>query len=200
MFVLGLTGSLAMGKSTTARMFHWLGVPVSDADAIVHRLLGAKGDAVAEVARLFPEARSGDAIDRQALGRMVFGDEEALQRLEAILHPLVRQEHQRFIRRQRVRRSPLVVLDIPLLFETGAEEICDAVAVVTAPAFIQRQRAFRRSGMTEKRFNSILSRQLPDAEKRARAEVLLPTGLGKAWTMRCVKRLVQQIRNSGENK
>ena len=194
MFVLGLTGSLAMGKSVTARMFRRRGVPVSDADAIVHALLGPRGGAVAAVAEYFPETRNADAIDRARLGRIVFGDREKMRLLESILHPLVRREHLRFLARCRRRGVKLAVLDIPLLFETGWQRHCGAVAVVAAPAFIQRRRALSRPGMDEASFARILCLQMPDREKRRRADFILHTGLGKAYAMRQVTRLVRRLR------
>jgi dephospho-CoA kinase len=191
MIILGLTGSLGMGKSTAAGMFRRLGVPVHDSDAAVHRLLGRRGAAVAAVAAAFPGVTRADgAVDRPALGARVFGDGAALKRLERILHPLVRRSQQRFLAAARARRAPLVVLDVPLLFETGGERRCDAVAVVSAPAFLQRRRVLARPGMSEERFRSVLAKQMPDWEKRRRADFVLPSGLGRAVTFRRIKRLV----------
>ncbi len=196
MVVLGLTGSIGMGKSTTAGMFRYLGVPVHDADAAVHRLTGPGGAAVAAVAAEFPDAVRDGAVDRRVLGARVFEDPAALDRLEAILHPLVRAEEKRFLDRHRRRRAPLVVLDVPLLFETGGEARCDAVVVVTAPAFLQRQRALRRPGMTEERLARVLARQMPDAEKRRRADFVVPTGLGRGFALRRVAEIVRLFRDS----
>jgi dephospho-CoA kinase len=198
MFVLGLTGSIGMGKSTAAAMLRRLGVPVHDADAAVHRLLAPGGKAVPAVLEAFPGVERGDAegrtgIDRKALGKIVFGDPAALKRLEAVLHPLVRAEARAFLRRQARRRARLVVLDIPLLFETGGERLCDAVLVVTAPARVQAQRVLARPGMTPETFAAITAKQMPDAEKRRRADFLVPTGLGKAATLRRLRRILRLL-------
>jgi dephospho-CoA kinase len=194
MIILGLTGSLGMGKSTAAGMFRRLGIPVHDSDAAVHRLLGRRGGAVAAVAAAFPGAKRADgAIDRPALGARVFGDEAALRRLERILHPLVRRSQQRFLAAARARRAPLVVLDVPLLFETQGERRCDAVVVVSAPAFLQRQRVMARPGMSDARLRAVLEKQMPDREKRRRADFVLPSGLGRAVTFRRIKRLVAAL-------
>ncbi len=195
-FVLGLTGSIAMGKSTAAGMLRRMGLPLHDSDAAVHRLLGPKGAAVTRVARSFvgvlDEAKG--AIDRPALGRAVFGDAAALARLEAILHPLVRAEAAAFVKQARAARKRIVVLDIPLLFETGAERRCHGVVVVSAPAFLQRQRVLARPGMTEARLEAILSRQLADSEKRRRADWVVPSSLGRGVTWQALASLVADIR------
>jgi dephospho-CoA kinase len=195
MIVLGLTGSVGMGKSTAAAMFRRLGVPVHDSDAAVHRLLARHGAAVEAVATEFPGVlRPEGGIDRAALGARVFGDAAALKRLERILHPLVRRSQQRFLAAARAARRPLVVLDIPLLYETGGERRCDAVIVVSAPPFLQRARVMARAGMTEARFRAVLAKQLPDAEKRRRADYVLSSGLGRAVTFRRLTRLVAGLR------
>ncbi|NBC96970.1 MAG: dephospho-CoA kinase, partial [Deinococcus-Thermus bacterium] len=174
MIVLGLTGSIAMGKSTAAAMLRRIGVPVHDSDAAVHALTGPGGAAVPAIAAAFPgtvtATATGAAVDRRALGARVFGDPAALARLEAILHPLVRARSHAFLCRQARHRMPVVVLDIPLLFETGAEARCDRVLVVSAPAFLQRARVLARPGMTEAKLAGILARQMPDAEKRRLAD------------------------------
>jgi len=198
MIVLGLTGSLGMGKSTAAAMLRRLGIPVHDADAAVHRLMGAEGAAVAVVARAFPAALAGGRIDRRRLGREVFAEPAALRRLEAILHPLVRAEERRFLAACRRRRVAVAVLDIPLLFETRGETRCDGVIVVTAPAWLQRQRVMRRPGMTAGRFGAILAKQMPDAEKRRRATWVVPTGLSRAATFRRLKRVVKVARERAD--
>jgi dephospho-CoA kinase len=172
--VLGLTGSVGMGKSATAAIFRRRGVPVHDADAMVHRLY--QGEARAPVAAAFPEAMVEGRIDRHRLGALVFDDAQAMARLEAIVHPLLREAESVFLDREKTKS--LVVLDIPLLFETGAEARCHAVAVVSAPAEVQRERVLARPGMTEERFAAILSRQMPDVEKRRRAHVVIDTGRG----------------------
>lgn len=194
MVVLGLTGSVGMGKSTAARMLRRLRVPVYDADAEVHRLLGPGGGGVAPVGAAFPAARRGDRIDRAALGRLVFGDAAALKRLEAILHPRVRTAQRRFLAACRRRRVPVAVLDIPLLFETGGERRCDGVIVVSAPRSLQRSRVLRRPGMTEARLAAVLAQQMPDAEKRRRARWVVPTGLGQAFTLRRLKTILRAVR------
>jgi dephospho-CoA kinase len=194
MIVLGLTGGVGMGKSTAAAMLRLMRVPVHDADATVHRLMAKRGVAVAAVAKEFPDAWRDDAIDRERLGRRVFGDGAALERLEHILHPLVRRDQLRFLRRQRAARTALAVLDIPLLYESGAARRCDAVIVVTAPAFLQRCRVLARPGMSEARLAAILARQVPDYVRRRVADFVVPSGLGKAVTFRRLRRIVAALR------
>ncbi|MFQ5956133.1 MAG: dephospho-CoA kinase [Kiloniellales bacterium] len=184
MVVLGLTGSIGMGKSAAVAALRRLGVPVHDADAAVHELLGRGGAAVSAVARAFPGVVAGGKVDRAALGRRVFGDAAALSRLEAILHPLVQRSEQRFLRAVAARRRPVAVLDIPLLFETGGDRRCDAVIVVSAPRFVQEARVLRRPGMTRERLQAVWARQMPDAEKRRRADYVVPTGLDKRFALR----------------
>src|SRR2546423_7897048 len=163
-----------MGKSTAAAMLRRLRVPLFDADAVVHRLLAPGGAAVGPVATAFPGSRAErGGIDRQRLGRQAFGDTVALRRLEGILHPMVRHAERRFVAQARARREPLVVLDIPLLYESGGIERCDYALVVSAPARLQRERVMRRPGMTAGRFAAILQAQLPDREKRRRAAFLV---------------------------
>ncbi|MBS9477476.1 dephospho-CoA kinase [Ancylobacter radicis] len=175
-FRLGLTGSIGMGKTTTAAFFRELGVPVHDADAAVHELYGAEG--VAPVEAAFPGVSVDGRIDRTLLGARVLGDDAAMRRLEAIVHPLVRAREAAFLAAAAQTGARLAVLDIPLLFETGAEERTDAILVVTAPETVQRARVMARPGMTEEKFASILQRQMPDPEKRRRADYLLDTGPG----------------------
>ena len=172
-FLLGLTGSIGMGKSTTAKMFRDLGHPVWDADEAVHRLYAAGGAAVQPVGRAFPAALRDNAIDRQALKRILAEDADALTRLESIVHPLVAADRQAFIDRH--PDAPLIVLDIPLLFEGGSHATLDAVAVVSTNAATQRARVMARPGMTDQALAMILSRQMPDAEKRALADWVIPT-------------------------
>ncbi|CAA6604848.1 Dephospho-CoA kinase [Rhodospirillaceae bacterium LM-1] len=191
MFVLGLTGSIGMGKTTAANMFRRLGCPVHDADRTVHDLLAPGGAAVSAIARQFPGVLNEQGgIDRQKLGAVVFGDDDALRRLEAILHPMVRAAEERFLKRARARRQKLAVLDIPLLFETGGDKRCDAVAVVTAPLFMQRTRVLKRPGMTAEKFQNIRARQMPEHEKMRRARWVLKTGQGKLHTFRRIKNIV----------
>jgi dephospho-CoA kinase len=194
MVILGLTGSIGMGKSAAARAFRRLGVPIHDADKAVHALLAEGGKAVAAVAEAFPGVVRDGAVDRQALARRVFDDAAALARLEALLHPLVRRSEQQFLRAAKAHGRRLVVLDIPLLFETGGEDRCDAVVVVSAPAFVQAQRVLKRPGMTRDRLESILARQMPDAEKRRRADFVVPTGLGLDFSLRAVREIVRVAR------
>jgi len=188
MKIIGLTGSIGTGKSTAARMLARLGLPVHDADAMVHRLFAVGGAAVAAVETAFPGAVRDGAVDRAVLGRMVFGDPAALKRLEAIVHPLVRAAEQNFLQRFRRRRVPAVVLDIPLLFETGGAKRCDLVLVVTCPRFLQAQRVLARPGMTPERLAQIRAHQMPEAEKIRRADVVIPTGLGRGPALRWLKR------------
>jgi dephospho-CoA kinase len=198
LIVLGLTGSIGMGKSTAAAMLRRLGVPLFDADLVVRRLLAPSGAAVSAVSAAFPgvETEAG-GIDRVLLGQRVFADPAALRRLEAILHPMVAAEEIRFLARSRARRVRLVVLDIPLLFETGAERRCDYVLVVSAPALVQRQRVMRRPGMTEIRLAAILRKQVPDHRKRQRADFVVPTGAGRGVTLRRLKAIVRLLRKRG---
>lgn len=176
MVVIGLTGSIGMGKSTTLRFFAEAGVPVHDADAAVHRLYA--GDAAAIIEAEFPGVSGARGIDRDKLAKRVLGDAEALRRLEGIIHPLVRREEARFLDEAEHSGAPITVLDIPLLFETGADRRVDAVVVVTAPAEVQRARAFGRVGMTEEKFQALLAKQMPDAEKRRRADFVVDTSKG----------------------
>ena len=176
MFVLGLTGSLGMGKSTTARFFAEEGVPLHDADAAVHRLY--EGEATALIEAAFPGTTSGGRVDRDKLAKKVLGDSAAIKKLETIIHPLVGRAEARFLDEAARKDAAVVVLDIPLLFETGADRRCDAVVVVSAPADVQRARAFERPGMTEEKFQAILAKQMPDAEKRARADFVVDTSKG----------------------
>jgi dephospho-CoA kinase len=193
--VLGLTGSIGMGKSAAAATLRRLGVPLFDADAQVHLLLGPGGAAIGPVEAAFPGVRDeAGGIDRQRLGQRVFRDPAALRRLERIIHPMVRQAEMRFVARQRARRSPLVVLDIPLLFESGSVERCDFALVVSAPARLQRERVMRRPGMSEGRFADILRAQIPDREKRRRADFVVPTALGRNVAFRRLKAIVRTLR------
>lgn len=177
-FVLGLTGSIGMGKSATAAMFRRIGVPVHDADASVHALYRGRAAPLIEAA--FPGTVVGGIVDRTALGHLVLGSPERLAVLVGLVHPLVRAEEDRFLARATAARAPLAVLDIPLLFETGGEARCDAVLVVTAPGPIQRARVLARPGMTDEKFEAVLSKQMPDAEKRRRAHFVVDTGRGFA--------------------
>lgn len=191
--IIGLTGSIGMGKSTAAAMLKRLRVPVFSADAFVHEALGPGGAAAAAVAQAFPEAAKDGLVSRQALGRLVFNDPHALKRLEGILHPLVRAGEKRFIARQNLRRVGVAALEIPLLFETGAEELCDAVIVLTAPRFVQESRVLTRPGMTRNRLETIRARQMAEAEKCARADFVISTALGRRWTFLGLRAVVRQV-------
>jgi dephospho-CoA kinase len=173
--ILGLTGSIGMGKTTTAAMFRDMGVPVWDADSTVHALYAPGGAAVDPVAARFPDVVIDGMIDRAALKRHLTADPSTLATLESIVHPLVAQSRTSFITDHRARGTPLVVLDVPLLFETGGDARCDATVVVTAPAETQRQRVLARPGMTADALDQLLARQMPDAEKRARATHVITT-------------------------
>lgn len=182
-----------MGKSTAAALLKELGIPVFDADASVHKLLGAKGKAVKAVAARFPGTGGPKGIDRKAVGAKVFTDAKALKELEAILHPLVREERELFLRRAAFGRRAVVALDIPLLFEGNSQDMFDAVVVITAPPFLQRQRALARPGMTAARLKGILARQWPDARKRAAADAVIPSSLGKRETLRRLKQVITLV-------
>ena len=176
MLLLGLTGSIGMGKSTTAAMFAAEGIPVHDADRVVHRLY--EGEAVGPIEAAFPGVTVNGKVDRERLARAVLDDPPAMARLEALIHPLVRREGERFLEAAAARGARIVVLDIPLLFETGGEDRVDAVVVVSAPAAVQRARVLARPGMTAEKFAAILARQMPDAEKRRRAHFIVDTSRG----------------------
>jgi dephospho-CoA kinase len=176
MFVLGLTGSVGMGKSATAKFFAEEGTPVHDADAAVHRLYEAEATPLIEAA--FPGTTIGSKVDRDKLAQRVLGDAAAIKTLEEIVHPLVRSAEERFLSEAERKGAAVVVLDIPLLFETGGDKRCDAVVIVSASAEMQRTRVFARPGMTEQKFTAILAKQMPDADKRARADFVVDTSKG----------------------
>jgi dephospho-CoA kinase len=188
MIRLGLTGSIGMGKSTVAAMFADAGVPVFDADAAVHRLQGPDGRLVAAIEAAFPDTTGAAGVDRTALGEAVLGDRHALARLEAIVHPAVAKERAAFVRDHGA--APLLLFDVPLLYETGGTRYVDKVAVVSADAEVQRQRVLARPGMTAARLDAILARQLPDAEKRARADFVIPTDVPLGQTRAAVQRVI----------
>lgn len=191
MITLGLTGSIGMGKSTTAKMFAACGVPVHDADASVHALYA--GRAAPLIDKAFPGAVVAGKVDRTRLSEHVLGKPDAMKRLEAIVHPLVREEETRFLETARSARQRIVVLDIPLLFETGGNRRVDAAVVVTADAAVQRQRVLDRPGMTADRFEAILQKQLPDSEKRRRSHFLVDTGLGMESARRAVRAILRAV-------
>lgn len=191
MFVLGLTGSIGMGKSTTAQLFAEEGVPVHDADAAVHTLY--EGEAVPLVEAAFPGTTGSGKVDRQKLAKMVVGNPAALKRLETIVHPLVAKSRDHFLQTAKAGGSKVAVLDIPLLYETGGEKLVDAVVVVSANPEIQRQRVMERPGMTIEKFEALLSKQLPDAEKRKRADFILDTGRGIEAARAQVREILKQV-------
>ena len=188
MIALGLTGSIGMGKSTVAKMFAEEGVPVFDADAAVHRLQGPEGALVAAIEARFPGTTGPDGVDRGALAERVLGEPESLRELEALIHPAVAREREAFLADHSA--APVVVLDIPLLFEAGGPGRVDKVAVVSAPPEVQRERVLGREGMTAAKLERILARQLPDSEKRARADFVIDTGGPLDATRRAVRRIL----------
>ncbi len=195
MVILGLTGSIGMGKSVAADMFRRQGAAVFDADAAVHRFLDCGGAAVSTVEAAFSgsaeKTPSGPRINRAALARRIMGDRTAMQRLEDILHPLVRNAETQFLSSATARRAKLIVLDVPLLYETGGDRRCDAVAVVWAPPCVQAQRVLRRPGMTPALLAAIRARQMPAKDKLRRADFTIPTGVGRAAALRHVRRIVK---------
>ncbi len=193
MVILGLTGSIGMGKSVAARALRRLGAAVFDADAAVHALIGPGGAAVAAVAAVFPGCTVDGQVDRRALGERIFGDNDATDRLEAVLHPRVGVMERRFLQGAAARHCRLAVLDVPLMFETGGERRCDAVAVVVAPPFVQAQRVLRRSGMTAARLAAIRARQMSDGEKVRRADFVIHTGLDRRSSLRDICRMVRML-------
>jgi dephospho-CoA kinase len=197
MIVIGLTGSIGMGKSTVAKMFAEEGAPSFDSDAAVHALYAPGGAAVAPVEAAFPGVVRDEAIDRDALSARVVGDEAALRRLEEIVHPLVRQAQAAFLEANRAAGVECVVLDIPLLFESGGAKLVDKVVVVSAPPDLQRERVLARPGMTAEKFESILARQVSDAEKRARADFVIDTGGTFEATRAQVRAVLDALREQG---
>jgi dephospho-CoA kinase len=197
MIILGLTGSIGMGKSTVSRMFVAEGVPVFDADAVVHRLQGPEGALVAEIEAQFPGTTGESGVNRTTLAERVLDEPENLQRLEALVHPAVAREREVFLDAH--REAPLVVLDIPLLFEKGLDRTVDKVAVVSADEETQQLRTLERPGMTPEKFLRILSHQLPDEEKRARADFVVPTDVTMDETRASVRRIVACLTGAGDS-
>lgn len=191
MIVLGLTGSIGMGKSTTAKMFSDFGVPVHDSDEAVHRLYRGKAAPLVEAA--FPGTTAGGTVDRAKLAERVLGDPAALKRLETLVHPLVRADATAFLKRHHAAGAPLAVVDIPLLFETGGQERVDQVVVVTAGPDVQRERVLARPGMTEEKFEKILAKQVPDAEKRRLADFVIDTGRGMESARLAVADIIEEL-------
>ncbi|WP_420412817.1 dephospho-CoA kinase [Roseibium sp.] len=195
MIILGLTGSIGMGKSTTAKMFAECGVPVHDSDATVHALYSGRAAPLIEAA--FPGTVVDSVVDRTLLSPHVLGKPDAMKRLEKIVHPLVREEEIKFLDKARAEGQAVVVLDIPLLFETNGDERVDRSVVVTADPEVQKERVLARPGMTEERFNAILAKQMPDAEKRRRADFLIDTGLGMESARRSVETILKAVSEIG---
>jgi dephospho-CoA kinase len=193
MFILGLTGSIGMGKTATANMFAEEGVPVHDSDAVVHRLY--EGEATPLIEAAFPGTTSDGKVDRTKLGERVIGNAEAIQKLERIVHPLVAQARDRFLAQAVKDGADVALLDIPLLYETGGDKRCDAVVVVSAPADVQRARVLERPGMSEAKFAAIVAKQTPDAEKRARADFVVDTSKGFDAARAQVRDILAQVRN-----
>ena len=191
MIVIGLTGSIGMGKSTTAELFAEAGLPVHSADAAVHELY--RGKAAPAIEAAFPGSVRDGVVDRGLLAERVLGDEAALKRLEAIVHPLVREAEQTFLKDAEAKGAPAAILDIPLLFETGGEGRCNVVVVVSAPGKVQRERVLARPGMSEAKFQAILAKQTPDAEKRARADHVVETSRGIEDARRQVRAVLERI-------
>ncbi|MBI2718557.1 MAG: dephospho-CoA kinase [Rhizobiales bacterium] len=199
MIVVGLTGSIAMGKSEAAKMFAAEGVPVFDSDAEVHRMYGKDGDAVTAIQKLYPEAIVDNAVDRSRLSKIVLDDPVSLGRLEAIVHPLINCAQTAFLAKCSRRGDAIAILDVPLLFETGKDADVDKIVVVSAPPAIQRTRALARPGMTEKKYEQILSRQFPDSEKRRRADFIVDTSGDLIHTRAQVAKIVASLKKITES-
>lgn len=193
MLIVGLTGSIGMGKSETAKMFRAEGIPVFDADAAVHKLQARGGKALPEIERIFPGVIKGGELDRAKLGQIVFNDENAKKQLEAIMHPMVAEERIGFFMEAEKNKAPFVVLDIPLLYETSGDKACHKVVVVSAPAAIQRQRVLERPAMTSERFEAILDKQVPDVEKRSRADYVIETDKGLEQAHARVREIIKDL-------
>jgi dephospho-CoA kinase len=199
MKIVGLTGSIGMGKSATAKMFADLGVPVFDADAVVHALQAKDGPALPAIAAAFDGVVEDGVLDRQKLGALVFANSDAKLRLEAIMHPMVGEARADFFKNAEAAGAKFVVLDVPLLFETGGNTACDTVIVVSAPPEIQRERVLARPGMTPEKFEHILARQTADADKRAGADYIIETDKGFDHTRAEVARVVDELKNKAKN-
>ena len=198
MLLVGLTGSVGMGKTETAKMFARLGVPVYDADAAVHALYALGGAAVEPIGKAFPGAVHEGAVDRGRLSALVVGKPDEMKRLEAIIHPLVRQAQMEWLQAREAEGAAMAVLDIPLLFETGGDALMDIIVVVSAPAHVQRDRVLARTGMSEEKFEAILAKQVADAEKRARADYVVETDRGLEDAFRQVASIVEDLRRRVE--
>ena len=191
--IIGLTGGIGSGKSTVAEMLNKMGLPVHSADDAVHALLGKGGKAVKPIQKLFPDAVKDGAVDRQALGKMVFGNPAQLKKLENILHPLVQKDEAEFVKRARKDKAQAVVLEIPLLFETDAQVRCDVVMVTTAPLPVRKERVLKRKGMTPAKFNAIVKQQMPEKEKRGYADFVVTTETSRADTERQLRFILAKI-------
>lgn len=198
MIVLGLTGSIGMGKTAVARMFSDLGVPVFDSDAEAHRVLETSKRVVKMLKRRFPQAVQGGKVDRKKLGAIVFADPKKLRQLEVLIHPAVMAAIRRFLDAKREKGTPLVVVEVPLLYETGLETVCDYVAVVSAGSKAQRSRVLSRAGMDEEILEHILARQIPDEEKQKRADFVIPTNVAKTETRRHVEKIKVRLEREGK--
>ncbi len=199
MIIVGLTGSIGMGKSETAKMFVEEGVPVFDADATVHELQKKDGKALAKIEETFAGSVKEGVLDRAKLGALIFANPDMKKTLEAIMHPMVAEERIAFFKEAEKAKADMVVLDVPLLFETSGDKACHRIVVVSAPAEIQKQRVLARDGMTEDKFNNILQRQVPDAEKRAKADYVIETHKGFEHARNCVKSIIKDIRESADH-
>ena len=199
-FKVGLTGSIGMGKSETAKLFARLGLPVFDADATVHALYASGGAGSAAVRERFPDAVTDKGVDRKRLAEIIAGDPSALRTLEALVHPLVGEAEERFVETARRRNDDLVILDIPLLFETGRNGTMDAIVVVSAPEAVQRARVLDRPGMTPEKLAAILARQVPDVDKRAKADFVIETDQGLEHALAQVKRVAAELRRRAREK
>lgn len=194
MVIVGLTGSIGMGKSETAKMFRSLGVPVYDADAAVHAIYAPGGSAVAPVEAAFPGVTGAGGVDREALAKRVLNDSAALKKLESIVHPLVGLEQQKFLQKAAEENAEIIVIDVPLLFETGGEKRVDCVVLVSAPYEVQRERVLARPGMTEEKFQAILAKQAPDAQKREKADFIIDSSKGIEDAMAQVRALLPKLK------
>ena len=195
MVIVGLTGSIGMGKSETAKMFRALGIAVYDADAAVHQIYAPGGAAVAPLEQAFPGVTGDNGVDREQLAKRVLGDGEALKKLERIVHPLVGLEQQKFLQQQADAGADIVVIDVPLLYETGGEKRVDCVVVVSAPYELQRQRVLARPGQSEEKFQAILAKQVSDAEKRRRADFVIESDKGLEAALEQVKAIVPRLKS-----
>lgn len=199
MLIVGLTGSIGMGKSETAKMFAAEGIPVFDADAAVHKLQAKDGKAIPLIEEVFPTVINDGTLDRAALGAIIFRDVEAKKKLEAIMHPMVAEERVSFFEEAEAAKAPFVVLDIPLLFETSGDKACHKVVVVSAPADVQRERVLARPGMTVEKFEQILGKQVPDADKRAAADYIIETDKGLEHAHDQVVEIIRELREVAED-